>query len=116
MLRGMIYKFKCKVTSDLLMMGPQGDEVLRLLGRAPSLSGILEVAAMPAAMAALRAAVAEEAAQPVTPVVSPPAADTTGDDTMQPAALAVSLRQRLWPMLDLIQRAHAQAQPVVWGV
>ena len=28
----------------------------------------------------------------------------------------VSLQQRLWPMLEMLRRAQAAAQPIVWGV
>ena len=44
----MIYKFKSKATGDTIMLGPNGDQMLRLLGRDPALKGIIEVAAMPA--------------------------------------------------------------------
>ena len=29
---------------------------------------------------------------------------------------AVNLAQRAWPLLDLLQRARADGEPVVWGV
>src|SRR5206468_2407161 len=47
----MIYKFKSKATGDVIMMGPNGDQVLRLIGKEPAAKGIIEVAAMPSAMA-----------------------------------------------------------------
>jgi hypothetical protein len=28
----------------------------------------------------------------------------------------VSLRQRLWPMREMMRRSHAEGQPIVWGV
>jgi len=105
----MIYKFKSKACGDLILLGPQGDQLLRLLGREPATQGIIDVAAMPAAIAALEAAVAAVAAesrQPEQPV-------TDEDETGQPA---VGLRQRVWPMVEMLRQAHAAAQPVVWGV
>ena len=98
----MIYKFKSKATGDLIMLEPQGDQVLRLLGRAPAARGIIEVAAMAAAIAALEAAVAAE---------EQPQAD---DD--EQAGRNVGLRQRVWPMVEMLKRALAEQQPVVWGV
>jgi hypothetical protein len=98
----MIYKFKSPATGDLIMLGPQGDQLLRLLGREPAPSGIIEPAAMPAALAALQAAVSAAEA---------PAAEATDDHTPP-----VALRQRLWPMVEMLRRAHAADQPVVWGV
>lgn len=102
----MIYKFKSPATGDLVMLGPNGDELLRLLGREPSARGIIEPAAMPAAIAALRSAVAAAEA--------PPADDEAGDGD-EPSR-RVGLRQRVWPVVQMLERAHAADQPVVWGV
>jgi len=37
-----------------------------------------------------------------------------GDD-VSPRADTVSLRQRVWPMVDMLKRALAGKQPIVWG-
>jgi hypothetical protein len=107
-----IYKFKSRATGDLIMLGPQGDQFLQLLGREGTERGIIEVAAMPAALATLEAAIA--------------AADLPREDEKAPteegqaeesqAEPAVGLRQRLWPMVEMLRQAHAAGQPVVWGV
>ncbi len=98
----MIYKFKSQATGDVIMLGPQGDQLLRLAGREPALKGIFEVGDMPALMAAWHAAIAAEEAQP-TPL-----------DESRPAP--VVLRQRLWPMVEMLRRAQRANEPVVWGV
>ena len=97
----MIYKFKSAATGDLIMLGAHGDQLLQLLGREPSERGIIDVADMPATMAALLAAIAKDE--------TPPEAD----EAAQPA---VGLRQRLWPMIEMLRRAHEAQAPVVWGV
>lgn len=97
----MIYKFKSAATGDLIMLAPNGDQMLRLIGREPAPKGIIEVAAMPEALAALLAAIANEEAPP------------EDDDTRLPP---VGLRQRLWPMVEMLRRAHAADVVVVWGV
>ncbi len=48
----MLYKFKSKATGDVIMLGPNGDALLRALGRTPAPKGIVEPADMPAAIAA----------------------------------------------------------------
>jgi hypothetical protein len=103
----MIYKFKSKASGDVIMLGPHGDHLLALLGREPAAQGIIEVAAMPAALVALQAAIDAEAAVPRN-------ADEEADEPA--GARAVALRQRLWPMIDMLRRAQAQGVPVVWGV
>ena len=106
--RVMIYKFKSKATGDLIMLGPNGDQMLRLLGREPAATGIFELVDLPAARRRLEAAVAEaEAAAAGTP------ADGDDDDR---ARQAVGLRQRLWPMVQMMERAAAAGEVIVWGV
>ena len=100
----MIYKFKSAASGDVIMLGPHGEQMLRLLGREPAAQGIIEPAAMPQAIAALQAAIADEAAAPAT------------DEDGEPARPLVALRQRLWPVIELLRRAHAADKPVVWGV
>jgi hypothetical protein len=101
----MIYKFKSKAAGDLIMLGPQGDQMLRLLGREPAGQGIVEPVAMAAAIAALEAAVAaDEAARRE--------AGADGDDTKQ----GISLRRRLWPMVEMLRRCRAEGHAIVWGV
>jgi len=99
----MIYKFKSKATGDLIMAQPVGDRMLGLIGKEPGPQGIIEVDQMPAAMSALEAAVAAEAPQQPDESDASPRADT------------VSLRQRVWPMVDMLKRALAAKQPIVWG-
>jgi hypothetical protein len=104
----MIYKFKSKAAGDVIMLGPNGDQMLRLIGREPAAKGIVEVPHMAAAIAALRAAVQADEA----PVES----DDDHGDQDAPGRGAITLRQRLWPVIDLLERSLAAGEPVVWGV
>lgn len=107
----MIYKFKSKAAGDVIMMGPTGDHVLRLIGKEPAPQGILEPEAMPAALAALEQAIADEEAQREQ---ARREAEAEGR-TLAPAE-GVSLRQRAWPLAEMIKRAHAAGKEIVWGV
>ncbi len=107
----MIYKFKSKAAGDLIMMGPTGDHVLRIIGKEPAPKGIIEPAAMPAAMAAIERAVTEEEAARAK---AEREAEAEGR-TLGPRE-AVSLRQRAWPMVEMMKRAHAAGKEIVWGV
>ena len=113
----MIYKFKSKATGDIIMMGPTGDALLRALGREPQPQGIIEPAAMPAAMLAIEQAVmADEAARAEAEADAAADTDSTPRGERLPARDGVGLRQRLWPMVDMLKRAAAAGEPVVWGV
>jgi hypothetical protein len=107
----MIYKFKSKAAGDLIMMGPSGDQVLRIIGKEPAAQGIIEPAAMPAAMAAIERAVAQDEAERAR------AEREAREDgrTLAPRE-GVSLRQRAWPMIEMMKRAHAADNEIVWGV
>lgn len=107
----MIYKFKSKAAGDVIMMGPSGDHVLRIIGKEPTSKGIIEPPAMPAAIAAIESAVAaEEAARER-------AAQEAAAEGRTPApAEGVTLRQRAWPLVEMMKRAHAADTEIVWGV
>ena len=107
----MIYKFKSKAAGDVIMMGPTGDEMLRAMGREPAAKGIVEPAAMPAAIAALEQAIA--AAEADRARAEGEAAEA-GEKL--PPRQGVGLRQRAWPLIQMMKRAHAADEPIVWGV
>ncbi len=107
----MIYKFKSKAAGDVIMLGPNGDALLRILGREPVAKGIIEPPAMPGAIAAIEQAVqAAEAAR----AAAEREAGARGESL--PSDEAVGLRQRVWPMVEMLRRAAAADEPVVWGV
>lgn len=107
----MIYKFKSKASADLIMLGPAGDAMLRALGREPAARGIIEPQAMGAAVTALLQAVADDEAARARAEREAAAAGEK-----PPAREGVSTRARLWPMIEMLRRAHAADEPIVWGV
>jgi hypothetical protein len=107
----MLYKFKSKAAGDVIMLAATGDQVLRILGRQPASKGILEVTDMPAALAALEAAVREaELARQAAE------AEAAAQGHPPPAREGVSLRQRVWPLAEMIRRSQAAEADIVWGV
>jgi hypothetical protein len=106
----MLYKFKSKATGDVIMLGANGDQVMRIIGKEPAAQGIIAVADMPAAIAALQAAVVQSEAK------HEPADDASAPAGTTPGADRVSLRQRVWPLVEMLKRAHGAGEPVVWGV
>jgi len=104
----MIYKFKSKAAGDVIMLAPGGDSVLRIIGKEPAAKGIIEAADMPAAMKAIEQAVAADEAARKQPEADDEAKPGKGD--------GVTLRQRAWPLLEMMKRSHAAGEPIVWGV
>ncbi len=109
-----MYRFKSKADGDLIMMSPVGDQMLRLIGREPSAQGIIEVAALPAAIAALERAIADADAGNTGNTGEAGAA--AGDDDGNDRARGVGIRQRAWPLLEMMRRSLAQRADIVWGV
>ncbi|WP_462388349.1 DUF1840 domain-containing protein [Acidovorax sp. Q11] len=105
----MLYKFKSRAAADLIMLEPQGRQIVTIMGKTPGASGIVTAAQIPGAIAALEAAVAAEEALP--PV------DEAGEEvTEQERAEAVRLRQRVAPLIEMLRRSAAEQVDVVWGV
>lgn len=107
----MLYRFKSKAGGDVVMLADSGDAVLRLMGRGPAPQGILEVADLPGLIQALEAGVAADEAQFQQAV---DAAKAAGEPA--PRRQGVSLRQRAWPLHELMQRSQRESVDVVWGV
>jgi hypothetical protein len=103
----MMYKFKSAASGDLIMLGPHGDHMLKLLGRVPSAKGIFEPTDMAGLITTLEAAIQADAQEPADPAAA------AKDDQTKPT---VGLRQRLWPMIDMLRRCLAAREPIVWGV
>lgn len=113
----MLYRFKCKATGDLLMLAPQAQQLWHALGREPADRGILEPADMAAALQALRKAVDDDdRARALDAAARSPVHGVDTRDAQMVGRDPVSARQRLWPMVEMIRRAQAAGEPVVWGV
>jgi hypothetical protein len=111
----MIYRFKSKATADLIMLGPHGDQVLRLIGKHPGAQGIIEVHQMPAAIEALKQAVVADDA--LRAALADADRELTTEEEREVRELdTVTLRQRAWPMVTMLSTALAEHQDIVWGV
>lgn len=106
----MLYKFKSRTAADLIMLEPQGRQIVTLMGKTPGASGIVTAEQIPAAIAALEAAVAAEEALP-------PAVNDGGEEVAEhERADVVRLRQRVAPLIEMLRRSAAEQVDVVWGV
>ncbi|MCV2362079.1 DUF1840 domain-containing protein [Paucibacter sp. DJ1R-11] len=107
----MIYRFKSKAGADVIMLQPQGEQILRLLSRETAGPGLLRGAQLPEASAALERAVAEDEA-----AFAQLQAEASAAGEPPPRREGISLRQRVWPLLELIGHAQRAEADVVWGV
>ena len=94
----MLYKFKSKVTGDLIMLEPDAKRLLKIMDREDQVKGIFLADQLSAAIAALESAIANEEIEGMK-------------DPKQ-----ISLRQRSRPMLKMLNQCLKQSADVVWGV
>lgn len=111
----MLYKFKSKATGDVIMLQPNGQRVLEIIGKhsaaEPSIKGILLPEQMPQALGALQAAVEQEEAQRKEAV-----AQAKAENLPAPHFEAISLRQRTLPFMDMIRQCVKAEEAITWGV
>ncbi|HEX2011646.1 MAG TPA: DUF1840 domain-containing protein [Roseateles sp.] len=106
-----MYKFKSKAAADVIMLDASGDQILRLLGREPAGQGIVTHAQLGAAISMLEQAVAEDEAE-----FARRQAEAQAQGEPLPRREGISLRQRAWPLLELMRHSLAAGQDMVWGV
>ncbi len=107
----MLYKFKSKAAGDLIMLEPNGRQVLQIIGKDPGPKGIIEPAQMGAAVQALESAIAKDEAQQKQ---ADDEAQARGEKAVR--AEGISLRQRAVPFVDMLRRAEKEGEDIVWGV
>ena len=111
----MLYKFKSRITGDVIMLQPNGQHVLGIIGKfstsEPSNQGILLPDQMPQALAALEAAIAQEEAARAAAV-----AQARADNLTVHRAEVVSLRQRALPFMEMIRECMKANEAITWGV
>lgn len=98
----MLYRFKSKNMGDVIMLEPNGRQMLEIIGKAPGPRGIILPEEMPAAVQALEAAIRLEETKD----------EKDGDGLPE----GVGLHQRAKPFLDMLRWNIKAGQEVVWGV
>jgi len=97
----MLYRFKSKNMGDIIMLEPNGRQVLEIIGKDAGPKGIILPEEMPAAIAAIEAAIALE---------------ESGDEEKGVVPEGVGLHQRALPFLDMLRMNLKAGLEVVWGV
>jgi hypothetical protein len=106
----MLYKFKSKAAGDLIMLEANGRQVLQIIGKELSASGIILPDQMAAAVVTLQNAVEKQEASQREAIEI---AQTRGDPL--PEFPALSLRKRVWPLIDMLKRCEHEGAAITWG-
>ncbi len=86
----------------ITMFGDVAITLLKMMGQSGAIPGAILAADIPAALEKLQSAVTQQAAHPRA---------RPDDETEEPN---VSLRQRAFPLIDLLQRAAQRKADVIW--
>jgi hypothetical protein len=102
-------KFSSKSSGDFQMLDAHGNALLALIGKGPAPRGVITPEQIPAAIAKISAASAADQADSKRHAKAQPEG---ASETEEP----ISLGQRAFPLLDMLRRAQAAGEPVLWGV
>jgi hypothetical protein len=109
-----MYKFKSRAAGDLIMLEPNGRQILNILGRTDAASqaqGILLPEHMPEAIEQLLAAIQADEDHKAMLIKE---AQVKGETA--PRFEGISLRQRAVPFIEMIRRSQKADKEIVWGV
>lgn len=107
----MIITFKSRAAGDVIQFGDVAKRLLGIMGKDPqSTTGVITVEQLPDALARLKAAVAAERAE------LGGQARAQDDDDSQGKPRPITLSQRAVPLIELMEFALRDKEPVTWGV
>ena len=104
----MLIRFDSKV-GTFVALGDTGVELIRMTGHSGDVPGAILGADTGAALRRLKAALAAMPSQPRDE-------DDEEDNDRPKREPAVTLRQRAWPLIDLLERSAKKGCDVVWSV
>ncbi|MBS7349777.1 MAG: DUF1840 domain-containing protein [Comamonas sp.] len=112
-----MYTFQSRAAADLIMLEATGKYLLQLLDKTPGEPGILTVAQIPAALKTLEQAVLadDERRKALAEAAQSPDAQISAQVGAESADLgAVTLRQRVAPLAQMLQQSLAENKDVIW--
>ena len=115
----MLVTFKSHASADVIMFGDAAKKLIAILGKDPhGAQGIITAQQLPEAIACLKAAIEEDRARQAELERRRTEADEAADKEAGRTGMAapVSLAQRAWPLLNMLETAHKEEVPVTWGV
>lgn len=105
----MLVTFKSKAAASILMFGDVAQKLLEAMGKEPAGKGIITVEQLPEAIACLKRFAEEDRAR--ARAEAPP--DREEEARRGPR---VSLAQRAFPLIEMLELSLKEEEPVTWGV
>lgn len=117
----MLYEFKSRATGSVIMTKAVAEWILQIIGKQAGPAGVITVEQMPGAIDALRQAIEKEkeelrAERRAMEQTAPAAARSSSEEEIDKDDYPVSLAQRAFPFIELLNDAHRAGKDVTWGV
>jgi hypothetical protein len=100
--------FRSRAASEVIMFSEVANRLLELAGKAAAERGVFTPDQLDGALQALVRAVEQETAAGAGPAPS--------DDDQPGSPARVSLRQRAWPLIEMLRAAQKRQVDVTWGI
>ena len=107
----MLVTFKCRSTSDVVMLRNLAQYLLRFIGKEVGSRGVISHEELGAAIPRLERAIREEAR---TEAALESLHHVPNDHSSHEDDAAVT--HRAWPLLDMMREAHRQDDDILWGL
>jgi hypothetical protein len=102
----MLIPFRSKAAGDFFMQEPYVKTLFALMGKNYAAQGVIAAAEISMRLAQLQLALSQAQADQ-----EPQITDTDSEMTPVP----VGLKQRAWPLIDMLTRSEKKGVDVVWG-
>ena len=113
----MAYTFQSRATADLIMLKATAEPILELLGKTVGEPGIITLEQIPVVLQTLEQAVQDEEARRQQMEQELQSADNEahahGAATSSELG-AITLKQRVAPLAEMLRRSAAEGKPVTW--
>ena len=108
----MLITFRSNASADITMFGHVAEALLRMMGQSGVVPGALMAPDVPPALARLKATIEREGAKPTPEAPGAPPQPAQHDEEAPPP---VSLRQRAYPLIGLLEAAAREEEDVTWA-
>ena len=113
--------FRSKAAGEIFMFAETARRIFEIIGKAEGPRGVITAEQVPDALARLTTAVEEEKAQLRQAAQQQHDADRRGaaggDDADETAGVrAITLGQRAFPLIEMLQAAQRKQVEVTWGI
>jgi hypothetical protein len=107
--------FRSKAAGEIFMFAETARRILAIIGKPDAPRGVISAEQIPDALTSLVAAVEEERIQLQQAREAAEQAERRGE-AAEGAAVAITLAQRVHPLLEMLRAAQKKRADITWGV